>query len=352
MICIGALHYFIETVLYGLNREQHVVITTRDNDFVFNSPDMDMVVENMYLSEEGNINCGLVYDVLNGEGFSSKPKQEKARVVKDLLQSLVKNDESIETEFEVDLFLAVFEAKDTYWDVKEKERKHLIEKYKDMGNKFFKQGCPHQALRLYKAGAEVYSKYNYIAMEDKQEKERVKPLKISCLLNMATVYFKIEKYDKMSESLEEAYDMDNKYAKTILKRANLNISLGKLEKAKEDLKTVKELDENFPGLRHEIKRLKEVNEIGQKKTQKKFSGFLNNENNKDVLATPESRAAPPKNKNKSKSKGAIKEAVGGEAEGEKPLIDFSNTDPKDWAKKAQEFYGLNDLDLSSVKAEE
>ena len=91
------------------------------------------------------------------------------------------------------------------------------------------------------------------------------------------MYCKLDEFGKVTESLEEALKMHEDNPKIYLKRANLYTSLGKLEKAKEDLKKVEELDPNIPGLRHEVKRLKEINEIGNQKTKNSFGGFLNKE---------------------------------------------------------------------------
>ena len=112
-----------------LRRDQHVTVVTTDNDFVFNSPDFEVVLENMFVNDFGNISCGEVCDFMRQ--VSTVPKEERKNLLRDVLLSYVKNDEEFETEFEADLLVSYFESKDTYWDVEKAERKELMKKNKE-----------------------------------------------------------------------------------------------------------------------------------------------------------------------------------------------------------------------------
>ena len=78
-----------------LRRDQLVTVVTTENDFVFNSPDFEIVVENMFVIDFGNISCGEVYDFMRQ--ISTVPKEERKNLLRDVLLSYVKNYEEMET---------------------------------------------------------------------------------------------------------------------------------------------------------------------------------------------------------------------------------------------------------------
>mmetsp|Transcript_10525 Transcript_10525/g.12671 ORF Transcript_10525/g.12671 Transcript_10525/m.12671 type:complete len:222 (+) Transcript_10525:314-979(+) len=190
--------------------------------------------------------------------------------------------------------------------------------FKEAGTKYFRSGEYELAKDLYLAGSDVYARYNYWSMDDRVHQAKVRPHKVTLMLNAASCYIKLSNHSEAITLCNDAIKIDENHAKSYLRRASAYISFDNWEKAKQDLLKVKALDANTPGLRHEIKRLQKRKEGMKKKQSRAFGGFLEKPGS-SIIETTEAERLNPKT---------------------------ADQKGRDWVNQAKAFYGLQDFDTT------
>eukprot|EP00511_Aplanochytrium_stocchinoi_P002002 CAMPEP_0204843858 /NCGR_PEP_ID=MMETSP1346-20131115/48229_1 /ASSEMBLY_ACC=CAM_ASM_000771 /TAXON_ID=215587 /ORGANISM="Aplanochytrium stocchinoi, Strain GSBS06" /LENGTH=657 /DNA_ID=CAMNT_0051983079 /DNA_START=124 /DNA_END=2094 /DNA_ORIENTATION=+ len=238
----GELPIAVESVILKMKPQQRVIVYADAAD-VFGTPDADL--------------------------FSSSRGVSSDKV------SALRDDKNKKLEFDVELVW--FEEFPDHHRLKPMARIDRMLEYKEAGTMYFKCGAFEKAKELYMAGSDVYSRYNYWGMDDRAHQAKVRPHKVTLMLNageyfclkqiknrsdfcfslvdIASCHMRLKEYAEAITLCNDAIKIDENYPKGYLRRASAYISYDEWEKAKKDLLKVKELDPKTPGLRHEIERL-------------------------------------------------------------------------------------------------
>jgi len=134
-----------------------------------------------------------------------------------------------------------------------KKNVNLLQKKREEGNEFFKQGKLNIALRKYKKAIEFIPSDSSLTEEQKKE---VKVMKVPCHLNHAICLIKEKKWKDALEQTEKVLEVEPKNIKGLYRKGLVLIGLDRWEEAMKLLVEAKELDPTNTAIQQEIQKLK------------------------------------------------------------------------------------------------
>lgn len=139
-----------------------------------------------------------------------------------------------------DVELVDFVKEKESWELKGDEQLAASDKYRDLGNTYFKAGDYARALRRYNSALKaVESDYN---LKEEAQKAQAKAKKVLAQINIAAVQLKLGEYRLAADAAALAVGLDAGNVKALFRRGSALLELGEWDQASKDLKKALELD--------------------------------------------------------------------------------------------------------------
>jgi len=152
------------------------------------------------------------------------------------------------------------------------EKINTAKQRKQQGNTLFKEGDMEGAIRRYTQALACFDNVWDLSPEEKQEIEEIKS---TCYLNLAAVYLKLNKFEKVRDNCTSVLEISKENVKALFRRAQAFLSLKEYEMAKKDLLLASKIEPSNVEVKKSLKTVQdhlEVQKINEKKVYSKMFG--------------------------------------------------------------------------------
>eukprot|EP01117_Protostelium_nocturnum_P003794 TRINITY_DN15056_c0_g1_i1.p2 TRINITY_DN15056_c0_g1~~TRINITY_DN15056_c0_g1_i1.p2 ORF type:complete len:202 (+),score=103.23 TRINITY_DN15056_c0_g1_i1:150-755(+) len=143
--------------------------------------------------------------------------------------------------------------------------------HKEEGNKFFKEGNIPQAFFHYHSAV---LNVKGVSGASEEQKKRINEVSVSVYNNLAALYIKKEKWDKVLTSTHEVLHIDKNNVKALYRRGKARLATGSIDKAEEDFKKAASLDPKDKAIQNELAIIKKKNAESESKAKSFYAGMF------------------------------------------------------------------------------
>lgn len=153
------------------------------------------------------------------------------------------------------------------------DKMNILKIIKESGNQFYRKGQFTKSAHKYKKCTRYYKHFKD-ATKEEPESKRLEEIQLLNLTNLAATELKIELYDDVKSTCDEAISLESHNVKALYRRGIANIKLNNFENAVDDLTEALRLEtgnrEVLKELEYAKKLLKDYRDIEKIKYQKMF----------------------------------------------------------------------------------